>query len=241
MRKVNSNRALEVLWVSMRILGLDPPEKHKVIYQVYSLCLNSTITFYYPISMIVNMFLLDTKKEVVSNLTLTISMFVCAMKTLNNYLKRKELRKIRDYLAKLDVDVKFAADEEYLEYIVKVSFRYFVFYAAAFGLVIATCELPVMFAHERRLLYPAWFPWDWKNSTRIYYIIHSYQLIGIVIQIYQNLLNDTIPGILMWLLKGHLHVLKSRIERVGYDKSLSAEENYTELVACIKSHKICLA
>ncbi|CAD7085732.1 unnamed protein product [Hermetia illucens] len=239
MREVNNYRALKALWVTMRILGLDPPEKYRVLYQVYSICLNTTITFYYPLSMFINMFLLDKKKEVVSNLTLTISMVVCGMKTFNNYLKRKELWKIREYLVQLDSEVKFEVDKEYLEYMEKVSFRYFVLYASMYGLVIATCEFPMLFATESRLLYPAWFPWDWKKSSRTYVAIHSYQLIGIIIQIYQNLLNDTLPGILMWLLKGYLHVQEARIERIGYDENASDEENYNELVACVKSHKIC--
>ncbi|CAD7085733.1 unnamed protein product [Hermetia illucens] len=239
MGEVNSYRAIRALWVTMRILGMDPPEKYRVLYQVYSICLNTTITFYYPLSMFINMFLLDKKKEVVSNLTLTISMVVCGMKTFNNYLKRKELWKMREYLVELDSYLKFEADKEYLQYIVKVSLRYFILYASMYGLVIASCELPMVFSTESRLLYPAWFPWDWRNSTRIYVAIHTYQFVGISIQIYQNLLNDTLPGILMWLLKGHLHILKSRIQRIGYDKNLSTKKNYNELVACIKSHKIC--
>ncbi|XP_037911607.1 odorant receptor 2a-like isoform X2 [Hermetia illucens] len=240
MGKANSYRALKTTWIALRILGLDPPERYKTLYQVYSVFLNFTVTFYYPFSMFINMFLLDTKKEVVSNLTLTLCVLICSIKMFNNFTKQKELRKIREYLTKLDADVKVVADEEYLEYIVKVSFQYFALYASMYGLVAATCELPVMFAPERRLLYPAWFPWDWKKSTRTYIVLHLYQLIGICIQIYQNLLNDTFPGILMWLLKGHLHVLKSRIERLGYDRNLSADENYNELVACIERHKLCL-
>ncbi|KAI8038830.1 hypothetical protein M5D96_008739 [Drosophila gunungcola] len=53
----------------------------------------------------------------------------------------------------------------------------------------------------------------------------------------QELISDAYPIVFVSLFRGHLAVLKNRIENLRQDPELSEEENYRQLVACIQDHR----
>ncbi|XP_037921414.1 odorant receptor 2a-like [Hermetia illucens] len=103
----------------------------------------------------------------------------------------------------------------------------------------AVSDLAAILSKERRLIFPAYFPWDHKKSALAYHASNTYQVLGLYAQIYQDILCDTYPATLLWLLKGHLRVLGMRVKKIGYIPEKSLEENYEELVECVKDHQTC--
>lgn len=83
-------------------------------------------------------------------------------------------------------------------------------------------------------MYPAWFPFDWLNSTRYYYMANLYQIGGITFQLLQNYVSDCFPAVALCLISSHVKMLYKRFEEVGTDSEKDAER---ELEACITDHK----
>uniref|UniRef100_T1H198 Odorant receptor n=1 Tax=Megaselia scalaris TaxID=36166 RepID=T1H198_MEGSC len=93
------------------------------------------------------------------------------------------------------------------------------------------------FNSEKRLLFPAYFPFDWKNNNLNYGLIMIYQCIGLICQAFTDCCNDTYVPLSMCLLTYHLKVLSERISSIGTNSNKSLERNYWELREAIKDHK----
>ncbi|CAD7085745.1 unnamed protein product [Hermetia illucens] len=193
--------------------------------------------------MVVDLFLSEDPSQLFQNTSVTFAETLCTIQSLDTFFKRKQLRRINELLEHLDNRVEEVNDRDeqrYLERIVKTANRILVSYFIPFTVVASTCFLPAIFSEKRRLLYSAWFPVDWENSDTTYYIITTYQLIGIWISIYQNMLNDSYPGLYLWILKGHFRALNIRVSKIGHGLRKTSEEYYEELVKCIGDYKILL-
>uniref|UniRef100_A0A1B0GFE0 Uncharacterized protein n=1 Tax=Glossina morsitans morsitans TaxID=37546 RepID=A0A1B0GFE0_GLOMM len=90
---------------------------------------------------------------------------------------------------------------------------------------------------DQRLMAPAWFPFDWKSSSTLYWSALLYQFIGLNMLIMQNLVNDTVGPMSLCLLSGHVHLLAMRVARIGYNKRKSQKYHEDELKLCIEDHQ----
>ncbi|XP_037912035.1 odorant receptor 2a-like [Hermetia illucens] len=241
--KYETKRVFRIILLALEYLGLYPAKNASVSYYIYSFLLNTIVTVYYPITMVVDLFLSEDPSQLFQNTSVTFAETLCTIQSLDTFFKRKQLRRINELLEHLDNRVEEVNDRDeqrYLERIVKTANRILVSYFIPFTVVASTCFLPAIFSEKRRLLYSAWFPVDWENSDTTYYIITTYQLIGIWISIYQNMLNDSYPGLYLWILKGHFRALNIRVSKIGHGLRKTSEEYYEELVKCIGDYKILL-
>ncbi|XP_037912028.1 odorant receptor 2a-like [Hermetia illucens] len=235
-----TKRVFRIILITLEYLGLYPAKNAGVLYYIYSFLLNIIVTVYYPITMVANLFLLEDTSQLFGNASVTFADAMSAMKSLNTFFKRKQLRRINELLEDFDRRVEEVNDHDeqrYLAGIIRTANRILLSYFIPFTGAALTCFLPAAFSENRRLLYSAWFPFDWKNSDTAYYIIIFYQLIGIWINIYQSMLCDSYPGLYLWILKGHFHALNIRVSKIGHDLRKTGEDYYQELKKCIGDHK----
>ncbi|CAD7085736.1 unnamed protein product [Hermetia illucens] len=197
----------------------------------------------YPVTMFIDLFLSEDIRHLFENLSVCFAETMASLKSINIFLKRKQYRRMNDLLENLDERFRAVADPEeeiFLKRIVKIAYRILVAYFIPFSLAALTCMLPAVFSKTRRLVYAAWFPFDWRNNDTTYYIISTYQVLGIWVTIYQNIMNDTFPGLYLWVLKGHFRALNIRVSKIGYDLKKSNDQNYYDLLRCISDHRIVL-
>ncbi|XP_037932301.1 odorant receptor 59a-like [Teleopsis dalmanni] len=109
-------------------------------------------------------------------------------------------------------------------------------YLVLYIIVAITAELTTLMSKERVLLYPAWFPFDWRSSTTKYLLAHLYQIIGISTILTQNYANETTPGLLLCLLAGHIKLLAIRVAKTSHNCE-NQQENELELLSCVKDQK----
>lgn len=238
--RYETKRVFRIILIALKCLGLYPDKNAGVSYYIYSFIFNTIVTVYYPITMVVDLFLLEDPNQLFQNTSVTFAEILCAIKSLNTFFKRKQLRRINELLEHLDNRVEEVGDHDeqrYLKKIVKTANRILISYFIPFTVVALTCFLPAVFSEKRRLLYSAWFPVDWKNSDTTYYIIIAYQLIGTWFNIYQNMLNDSYPGLYLWILKGHFRALNIRVSKIGHGLPKTGEEYYQELLKCVGDYK----
>ncbi|XP_017483290.1 PREDICTED: odorant receptor 33b-like [Rhagoletis zephyria] len=224
-------------WACWHALGIST-EHNKYLCGFYDLFLNIFVTIFNPAHLIVGLFLNPTPADLFKNLSITITCFVCSVK---HYLLRRKLPQIRvvqSLLADLDKRVMDADEREYYHCELTVAARNIVklFSIAYSGANIAAISATLL-SKERRLMYPAWLPFNWQANAFTYYVAVMYQIAGVSIQIVQNLANDIYPPMSLCIIAGHLHLLALRIAKVGADKKKTLRQHNQALIECIEDHK----
>lgn len=238
--RIDSKDGFKYQWKIYRILGADPVEESNTIYWIYFVVINLCLTIYYPLSILINLFFINDLKIMLENLSMNFTNVAHSFKLLNYIIHRKELRKINPLLESLDKNVVSMNDKHILKKYIKISQYICFIHIFLFVFTVNTSSLSAFLSDFKKIVYPAWFPIDWKASKRNWYLVFCYQYFGITIQAIQNAMNDTYPVSYLLILTAHTRLLKNRIERVGKDSQKSLDENYEDLIKCIKDYKLTL-
>lgn len=93
---------------------------------------------------------------------------------------------------------------------------------------------PVLVA-EPMLPYPGWYPGlDWQRSQRDYWLVWSYQVMGMFFQIQMLVIIEVFFIYLMVIASAQLQVLGGRIEQIGRQWTTTAER---DLIECMRLHQ----
>ncbi|XP_023294052.2 odorant receptor 2a-like [Lucilia cuprina] len=237
--KVETWQAFKNHWILWKCFGLQPPKRDSkwfVPYIAYAIFLNVTVTLLFPTTLIVNLILSKNLTELCENLYMTTTDVICNVKFLNIFVVRHKLLKVRKILQRLDVRAKTHKEVAILEEGIKLARKCFMTFARLFCCAVISSQMMVYLSSERILMYPAWYPWDWRASKKNYIYAFSYQLYGLIVQSTQNLGNDTYPPAYLIILTAQIKALASRIKDLGTNKNTSEEELYKELTDCINDH-----
>ncbi|XP_014097365.1 odorant receptor 59a-like [Bactrocera oleae] len=234
---VNSNAFFKIHWLGFRICGGDlSVNKYRLVYLAYALMVTALVTFCYPLHLALALFRNGSVAGNIKNLAVCVTCIACSLKFLIYTRKLGIMREIEQTFSELDSRVSSEVERKYFAWM-RISVRNVVsVFLCAYAAVGVTAELAFLLSKERSLLYPAWFPLDWRASTRNFYVANVYQFVGISYQIFQNFINDTFPPITCCLLSGHIKLLGIRVSRIGYD-CVRLQDNERELVRCIKDQK----
>ncbi|XP_037941814.1 odorant receptor 2a-like [Teleopsis dalmanni] len=249
MTEVNTWEALTYQWKVWKIFGLVPPQQGspwRLVYIVGTTAYNISVYLLFPITLIVNCFHSKNVAEFCENFYLTITVILCTLKFLNVAFSRKNLLKVRSILEELDKRANTEAEREILLKGKNDGKKCFMFYARIFGMTFLTSNLIVYLAKERRFMYPAWFPWNWKDSRKYFAISYLYQLQALAGQAISEFVNVTYPSIHLRLISAHIAALAIRIENLGLKETNTnaADFNerdknlYKQLTECTKDHDI---
>ncbi|XP_055840510.1 odorant receptor 2a-like [Episyrphus balteatus] len=239
---LHTYEAFKYHWFVWQFCGLKYPKNHnwKLLYTVYAIILNATVTLFFPLTLIVNCFLSENFTELCENLYITITDVICNLKFLNVFIVRKKLLAVKDILDRLDTRAKTDDEIHALRMGIRSAHKCFCIFAIMFGCAIITSQLVVYLSSERTLMYPAWLPLNWKTSYRDFLIAHSYQVYGLTVQAIQDLGNDTYPQAYLRILCAHIEALSLRISKLGNKKGMNSKEVNKELIECIKDHQIII-
>lgn len=233
---VNSLEFLRSHWTAWRVLGV---AHHRIrswrnLYLGYGILLNVMVTLCYPFHLSMSLFQNRTLTEDILNLTTFVTCTACSLKCLIYAYNLKDVMEMERLLKLLDERVKGPGQRAVYDK-VKVQLRNVLYIFIGIYLPIAFfAELSFLRKEERGLMYPAWFPFDWMNSTRNFCIANVYQIVGISYQLLQNYVSDCFPAVVFCLISSHIKMLYKRIEDVGTDPE---EDSEKELEACITDHK----
>ncbi|XP_034667940.1 odorant receptor 33b-like [Drosophila subobscura] len=152
--------------------------------------------------------------------------------------KMEEIKKIERLLVELDERVETAADRTYFQ---RETLRVadFIWKSILFAalLAIGTGTAFGLFKHDRKLLYPGWFPYDIHSSNLRFWLSFAYQAAGHSLAILQNLTNDSYPPMTFCLVAGHVRLLSMRLSRMGYERKSTRGRMVRELVENIEDHR----
>lgn len=203
------------------------------IYYFYTGFIYSIVYIYFPLSLILGIFsLVGSVQDFMENLALIMTVIVCSIKIAMYHWKLGCIRRIGKLFDQLDQSL---SEQEYLQLVKRGKKAYqpvLYLYASVF----LSSILAILFFQERRLVYPAWFPFDWMNNDFTYVALILYQIYGIGVLIIANFVSDSLPTVFVSMLTAQLELLCQRVASVGWNIKNSDHS----LSECIRDHKIVL-
>ncbi|XP_043071755.1 odorant receptor 59a isoform X2 [Drosophila grimshawi] len=233
--EVNSLSLFRSHWIVWKILGINPKDiSWKRLYSTYKVILHLVVTVWYPVHIGICLFRNSNLTDNIRNLTIFLTCLACTTKFIIYAYNFNKIHRIEKIVQQLDSRVTGTAQRN-IHNQMATQLRNIVYIFIGIYLPIGVAaELAFLFQEERALMYPAWFPFDWKKSNRNYFLSHLYQIIGISYLLLQNYVNDCFPAAVLCLMSSHIKMLYERFEQVGFD---DAEDPEDQLEACITDHK----
>ncbi|XP_034477200.1 odorant receptor 59a-like [Drosophila innubila] len=238
--ETNSLTYFNVHWIIWNSLGYG---SNYVIWRplliVYIVLLHLAFNVGYSFHLGMSIFHNDNFTDDIKNLT---TFAVCFAGTLKSLVYAFNFYKIHQMEQMLNLlDSRVSGKEETNIYInLRTQLRNILYgFIGIYMTVGIFAELSFAFQDKRGLMYPAWFPFDWRNSTRNFYIAHVYQLVGIAYHLIQNFAFDSYPAMILCLISAHIQILYARFEQIGLNDRGDAEAQ-NQLEACITDHKCLL-
>ncbi|XP_068150893.1 odorant receptor 59a-like [Drosophila tropicalis] len=224
-------------WFAWTVLGLtrEKVATYRRLYMGYSVLINLLVTIGYPLHLGLALFRSPTQTENVLNLTIFVTCFTCALKFMIYSYNFGKVSEIERLLVKMDMRISESGGQMRVYKQLRRHQRMLLYLFMGIYLPVGMfAELGFIFQKQRALLYPAWFPFDWVNSTRNFYIANVYQIVGISYLLLQNYVNDCFPPVNLCLISAHIKMLYIRFEEIGKGRTQNAE---LELEACMTDHK----
>ncbi|KAH8412641.1 hypothetical protein KR009_003958 [Drosophila setifemur] len=232
---VRSEHIYRVYWLYWRILGLecDFPLRHLLDFLI-----TTFVTIWYPIHLIMGLFLERTLGDVCKGIPITAACFFCSFKFICFRLKLAEIKNIEDLFKELD---QRAVSEEERQFFDQNTRREANFvwksFIWAYGLSNLSAIASVLFGGGHKLLYPAWFPYNVQSSELIFWLSVIYQIAGVSLAILQNLANDSYPPMTFCVVAGHVRLLAMRLSRIGQDQKATKVVIARQLIESIEDHR----
>jgi len=234
---INSLTYFSSHWTIWKLLGIAYKKIYwRKPYLLYSLLLLLLVTIGYPLHLGLSLFQNDNLPDDLKNLTIFATCLACSLKIMIYAYNFDKVQEMERLLKKLDLRVS-GLEETYIYSQLKTQLRNILYIFLGIYLPIGVfAEMTFIFQDKRGLIYPAYFPFDWKNSTRNYYIANIYQIVGVSYQLMQNYVSDCYPAVMLCIISAHTKMLYKRFEQIGFRDTGDAEAQH-ELESCITDHK----
>ncbi|XP_052839861.1 putative odorant receptor 59c [Drosophila gunungcola] len=223
------------------LLGLKPPKEGlaRWIYFLWSATVMWLGIVYLPLGLTLTYVLhFDrfTPTEFLSSLQVDINCIGNVVKSLVTFSQMWRLRRMNELIAPLDARCDTPSQRQILHNVVaRVNLIVFIFVSMYLGFGFLNVFTSVLVGKTPWQLYNPFL--EWQNGYWQLWIASILEYFVVSIATMQELISDAYPIVFVSLFRGHLAVLKNRIENLRQDPELSEEENYRQLVACIQDHR----
>ncbi|XP_039952553.1 odorant receptor 33b-like [Bactrocera tryoni] len=233
----DSVACFDIFWLCWRLMGIAVNSK-KWYTTLYDIGVNIFVTIFYPIHLTIGLFLVPTLADVFKNLAINITDVACSTKHFLFRYKLPKIREIQRLLKELDERVVAPDERNYFNASIRNGVRrIMLIFCVSYAADAVASAIDVLTKKERELMYPAWFPFDWSANRYTYYASVLYQIVGVSLQITQNLAHDTFAPVSLCVMAGQVRLLAMRVSKVGYDVSKTLVEHERDLNECIEDHK----
>nr|ABY55453.1 Or33b [Drosophila mauritiana] len=234
-RVIRSEDIYRTYWLYWHLLGL---ESNFFLNRLLDLVITVFVTIWYPIHLILGLFMDRSLGDVCKGLPITAACFFASFKFICFRIKLSEIKQIEILFKELD---QRASSQEECEFFNQNTRREANFiwksFIVAYGLSNISAIASVLFAGGHKLLYPAWFPYDVQASELIFWLSVTYQIAGVSLAILQNLANDSYPPMTFCVVAGHVRLLAMRLSRIGQGPEETKYSTGKQLIESIEDHR----
>lgn len=242
--KVASRDGCIYLYWVMKGFGWFPPKEglKRRIWQLWTIISFAFGAVYLPIAFALS-YIMDFKSftpdEFLTSLQVAINAYGGSVKSTIVYHNLWRLRKTEDILDELDKRAR--SDEERQKVHETAAFTNYVFLIFTIIYNVYTISTFLSYLLSGRPPYSLYNPFiDW-HANRISLVTEAtFEYIVMTIAVTQDLLADTYLLIYILLIRGHFDLLRRRVVKLRTNPDWTEDENYDELVNCIKDHKMII-
>ncbi|XP_017024931.1 putative odorant receptor 59c [Drosophila kikkawai] len=223
-------------------LGWMPPTEKGWLRWAYALWTGTTMLMgvvYLPLGLSLTYvvhFDRFTPMEFLTSLQVDLNCVGNVIKTCVTYSQMWRMRRMNELIAPLDERCRTPSQRLILHQMVARVNRIIIFFMYMyFAFSILTLFTSIAAGKAPWQLYNPFV--DWMDGTWQLWVASILEFFVVGTGESQELMADTFPIVFISLFRGHLAILKDRIENLRKDEELSEEEHYEELVACIQDHR----
>ncbi|XP_017483527.1 PREDICTED: odorant receptor 42b-like [Rhagoletis zephyria] len=238
-----SRDALTYLFNIFTLVGTNPQgqqsNKYYYLYYLYSVTVNFICCFFSPLSFHIGYIkylnVLSTT-ELLAAIQNAVQVTGIPVKIIVITWHMKSLLSAREILDELDANYRRADDLLRIRQCVRRCCKIIVIFCVPYySFEITTIAFGVL---QHRVPLAAWVPYldaqggaEWQ-----YWTIVVWDTFVMFILLTHQLASDTYPPVYISIIRTHIQLLVERAKRLGGDRMLNADENYAELLACIRTH-----
>ncbi|XP_017835704.1 odorant receptor 23a-like [Drosophila busckii] len=224
------------IWQMVGAVDLNRWNLRNFRFWVAAFCNAYSIAF--SMTIIIGMFSFDNPLDNILNFTIvlttvaTVSKFFIFVKQLNR------IRLIEQELAELDSQIDTDDQRKFFKQLSNELFYVTRLIIGAYVVIAITVSTTFLLRDPSRCLlpFPGWFPLDLKASRRNYLTGVGFQLIGIVVQLLENCVDDLFPPLVLCIISGHCQMLIMRASRIGHHEQNQCA-NEQQLIKCIEDQE----
>lgn len=238
--KADSGVFFQHLWQMWKILGImmDVDDSNRLLFTFYAAFINIMVSICYPLHLCLLLFQSETMSDNIKNLAVSVTCVACSTKFIIYSTKLPLIRTFKILLSQLDARVNEGPELDYFRQLKRLLRNIALIFLGVYSIIGITAELSFIFSDERRLLYPAWFPFNWRENTLSLYLANIYQIVGIFFLLMQNYVDDCFPAMALCVLSGHIKILSLRVANIGHNSRSTQKENEEEMVRCVEDQKL---
>lgn len=234
MNQIGDSAISKILVFHFKMLGLWAPEQFSLFYFIYSTFLYSIFSIIYVLCMLINIFLLTDTKEATHSLCMTLTCVALLFKTMNFHLFNRDIQNNLKIISNFQLQ-----NSEEINLVANRLRKYrnmWLFYYLMINATGLAGYLSVLSAHPRQLPFRAWYPFDWQHDEKSYWIVYTFQVLGMVVQANMNVAIEIFPGFFIYMAQVKMDILSMRLQR-RYDDLKERQKSFCYLVDSIKLHQ----
>ncbi|XP_037916220.1 odorant receptor 33a-like isoform X10 [Hermetia illucens] len=240
MERIYSYEAFRIFWIGWKLQGIYTVENYRYYHAIHMVTIIVSINVITSIMFIGQLFVVDSFKDLLSNLTMGLCLIICGYKYIIFMMMRRHLVRIRDIWERLDVRPTTESQREYMKSISKKCNRLAFLMFLSYLVVNALFVIQAAFSHREHLAFPVWVPYDWTTNSFLFWMTWLYQAIAQFIFCVQQAANDVTGPIYLSVLTTHLRCIMGRIENLRHDPKKTDLENCKDLIDCIEDHRLIM-
>lgn len=247
MNKVGITSTSRFFYIIFRTFGLWF-STDSVVYKIYAVFMHVTFTLMFTVFMVMNLLLVSDIREATHALYMTLTIISMYIRVLCFLWYNS---KIRLCLATIhDFDIESIEESNLLEIRLKPFLNLVIAFFIACIVTLVLAFVQVLFWREPGLPFPCWFPLDWKNNSRDYWVAYGYETCGMIMGLFTNVGIQMFSCYLMYMMRFWMEVLGVRL--ITFGDNVNIAENRSEstqkkidetdvfIVQCISSHQTVL-
>ncbi|BFF95471.1 odorant receptor 33c [Drosophila madeirensis] len=242
---IDSVRVYRPFWWCMRLMA---PTNFGATQRPARICMVAVhllVTLMFPVHLLVNLALQPTSAELFQNLSISMTCAACSLKHVAQIYHLQDMLEIEQLLIELDGYVEVEAEQHryYQDHLRRQARRFTRCLYASFAVIYALFLLNVLIlivSADRELLYPAYFPFDWRGNGYLYAVALGYQSVSILLEGFQGISNDSYGPLTLCFLGGHVHLWALRMRKLGHVGTALGAKNHQQLWAYIEQHKVLM-
>lgn len=222
------------LWAMGLWKPFDKPAVKIFLYSAYAVTFLTIFSMMYTTFMVCGIYFITDYSDLTNRLYMSLTEAALLIKVLNFYVHNREWQRI---LSDIEEFQLHTPDDHK---IVRLNARLFqtvlyVYFCVSNIAVHALCTAP-LFSDKTVLAFSGWYPGlDWENNRRDFWIIFTYQYIGLIISCNLNLILDSYYCFVIHMLRTHLIIFGKRLSSIGVGTNAGIVR--TNLIKQIQMHR----